>query len=273
MHDYMNANQQRWDELVSIHAESEFYDLASLRAGKTSLHSLELEELGDVAGKSLLHLQCHFGMDTLSWARLGARVMGADFSPPAIQFAQSLSRELGIEARFVCSNVYDLPHVLSEQFDIVFTSYGVLGWLPDIPAWARVVAHFLKPGGTFYIADGHPFKDIFDFDSSATSLQDVRMAYSYFGTQPVQSEVDGTYADRNAHVSHTTTYEWNHTLGEILTSLIAAGLKIEFLHEFPFSTWACLPGMEQGEDGWWHLKDRSIELPLTYSLKATKDTR
>ena len=134
MHDYMNTNQQRWDELVSIHAESEFYDLASLRADKTSLHSLELEELGDVAGKSLLHLQCHFGMDTLSWARLGAQVMGADFSQSAIQFAQALSRELEIEARFVCSNVYDLPQALSEQFDIVFTSYGVLCWLRAVLA-------------------------------------------------------------------------------------------------------------------------------------------
>ena len=271
MNDYMKVNRQRWDELVSIHAGSEFYDLASLKAGKTSLHSIELGEVGDVAGKSLLHLQCHFGMDTLSWARLGAKVTGADFSQSAIEFAQSLSQELGIEARFVCSNVYDLPQALSGQFDIVFTSYGVLGWLPDVAAWARVVAHFLKPGGTFYIVDGHPFKDIFDFDSSATGLQDVRISYSYFDAQPVRSNVAGTYADRNAHVSHTTTYEWTHTLGEILTALIAAGLKIEFLHEFPFCAWACFPGMEQSEDGWWRLKEQEITLPLMYSIKATKE--
>src|SRR4029077_17046179 len=135
---------------------SDFYDLASFKQGRNSLQSIEQEELGDVRGRSLLHLQCHFGMDTLSWARLRARVPGADYSEEAITAARSLAAELGLEARFICANLYDLPDVLDEQFDIVVSTYGVLSWLPDLPAWARVVARFLRPGGTFCIVDLHP---------------------------------------------------------------------------------------------------------------------
>src|SRR5512136_2825848 len=139
-----------------IHVRSPFYDVAGFKAGKNSLKSVELAEVGDVGGKRLLHLQCHFGMDTLSWARLGARVTGVDYAPQAIDLARELAREAGLEADFICASIYDLPERLTGTFDIVFTSYGVLCWLPDLPAWGRVIAHFLRPGGIFYIADGHP---------------------------------------------------------------------------------------------------------------------
>ena len=151
---YMESNRRSWNERTPVHARSDFYGIERFKAGATSLLSVELEEMGDVQGKSLLHLQCHFGMDTLSWARLGANVTGADFSDEAIDLARSLSGELGIEAEFVLSNVYSLPDVLEAQYDIVFTSYGVLVWLPDLKPWAEVVAHFLRPGGFFYIVDG-----------------------------------------------------------------------------------------------------------------------
>ena len=268
MDDYMKTNQERWDELVEIHAKSEFYNLEGFKDYTRPLHGIELEELGnDVPGKSLLHLQCHFGMDTLGWARLGAKVTGVDFSEKAIVQAQALSTELGIDANFVCSNVYDLPKALSGEFDIVFTSYGVLGWLPDLRRWGKVIAHFLKPDGIFYIAEGHPF--IWIFDETAPGF---KMAYSYFSTEPLKFEVQGSYADPNAKIVHTTEYGWNHSLSEIVDSLIAAGLTIEFLHEFPFCAWACFPDMEEGEGRMFRFKDTKMKdmLPLTFSLRARK---
>ena len=168
---YMRSNLEHWNKLTPIHERSKFYDVESFKSGKSTLKSIELEELGDVSGRSLLHLQCHFGLDTMSWARLGARVTGVDFSDRAISLAQELSKELGIEADFVCSDVYDLRSILDKQFDIVFTSYGILCWLPDLRRWAEVIAHFLRPGGTFYMVEGHPFVDVFDHLENATELK------------------------------------------------------------------------------------------------------
>ena len=266
MDDYTRTNLDHWNELVSMHAQSKFYDLQSFKAGNSTLKPIEVEELGDVAGKSLLHLQCHFGLDTLSWARRRAQVTGADFSDQAIALAQSLSQELEIKANFVCSNLYDLPDVLSSEFDIVYTSYGVLCWLSDLGRWGKIIAHFLKPGGVFYIAEFHPFANVFE-DESATDLQ---VAYSYFGSaEPFQWESDGSYADLSAPVQHRVTYEWFHSLGDILNALISAGLRIEFLHEFPVCAYRSFPFMEQGTDGWWRLKGGDT-IPLMFSLKATK---
>lgn len=265
--DYMRVNLGLWNEKTSIHEKSEFYDLEGFKSGKSTLKSIELEELGDVSGKSLLHLQCHFGMDTMSWARLGAKVTGIDFSDKAIALAKSLSKELEIDANFVCSNIYDLPNILTGEFDIVFTSYGVSCWLPDISGWAKVVAHFLKPGGTFYIVDNHPFNNVFDNERNTTSL---KVSYSYFySSQPARWEPDGSYADRNAKITNPS-YEWTHSLGDVINALISAGLRIEFLHEFPYCVYNHYPFMEQGNDGWWRLKGKKETIPLMFSLKATK---
>jgi SAM-dependent methyltransferase len=264
---WLQANRERWDELVAIHSRSDFYDLDSFRAGRLSLTPLEREELGDVTGKSLLHLQCHFGLDTLSWARLGAQVTGADFSPAAIELARSLSRELGIDARFVCSDVDSLPEALDGPFDVVFTSYGVLCWLPDLRRWGEVIAHFLRPGGTFYIAEIHPFAMLFD-DENAEGLQP---RYTYFqGPEPMHFENVWTYTDSERPVDHTTTYEWNHTMGEIVNALLDAGLRLVFLHEFPFACFRMFPFLEQGEDGWWRLREQDVPIPMTFSIKAVK---
>ena len=268
MDNYQQVNREHWDELVAFHAESEFYRLAEFKAGQSSLRPIEVQELGDVTGKALLHLQCHFGMDTLSWARRGARVTGVDFSERAVGTARSLSQELGIEASFCCSDVYDLPRVLSGPFDIVFTSYGVLCWLPDLKRWAQVIARMLKPGGVFYIVEEHPLSNIFEDD---TATGGFKIAYSYFHSpEPFKWEDDGTYADRTAKVEHRTTYEWTHSLSDIVNALIAAGLRIEFVHEFPYSCIRKLACMEEGEDGWWRFRDRSVNLPLLFSLKAVK---
>ncbi len=265
--DYMNANRAHWDEVTPIHVASKFYDVEGFRRDPNDLNSLELAEVGDVRGKSLLHLQCHFGMGTLSWANQGASVTGIDFSEPAIEQARALSSELGIPARFLASNVYDAPAVLGEQFDIVFTSYGVLTWLPDIAAWARVAAHFVKPGGTFYIAEFHPIAWVFDDSPDVT---DLHVRYSYFQTaEPLRFEGDD-YADRTAKLEHRTTYSFSHTLGDIVTALIDAGLRIDFLHEFPFSTYQFLPFTEVVAPHQVRLAKHDGCIPLLYSIKATK---
>jgi SAM-dependent methyltransferase len=222
--------------------------------------------VGDGRGKSLLHLQCHFGLDTLGWARLGARVTGADFSDEAIRAARTLAQETGLAANFVCANIYDLPNELSSEFDIVFTSHGVLNWLPDLSAWARVIAHFLKPGGLFFIAEAHPTAYIFDDEN----LADLRVRYPYFHTnEPGKYEVHGSYADRAADL-HGVDYEWTHSLGDVINALIAAGLQIVELREYPFAAWQMFPFMEQEAAGWWRLPERFPQIPLMFSLKARK---
>ena len=211
---YMESNRRNWNERTPVHARSDFYDVEGFKAGAISLCSIELEEMGDVTGESLLHLQCHFGMDTMSWARLGATATGVDFSEEAISLARSLSRELRIDAEFVLSNIYDLPDVLHRQFDVVFTSYGVLVWLPDLKRWAEVIARFLKPGGVFYIVDFHPFGNVFYDEEDAT---DLRPYYNYSdrATDPIEFAPGPTYTDGSTKLLHTT-YEWNHSVSNIL---------------------------------------------------------
>lgn len=192
MDQYIRANQLNWDERVPIHIASKSYDLDSFIAGRCSLRSIELDELGDVSGKSLLHLQCHFGMDTLSWARQGAIVTGVDFSAHAIEVAKTLAKKLNIEAKFILSNIYELPQNLDECYDIVFTSYGVLCWLSDLEKWANVIAHFLKPNGIFYIVDGHPIANMIDSESN----DQLKISYSYFNIGPVKFDFPYTYIYR-----------------------------------------------------------------------------
>ncbi len=267
MDQYMKANQAHWDELVAAHVASPFYDLEGFRAGNLSLLDLERRELGDVSDKSLLHLQCHFGLGTLSWARLGAHVTGVDFAPRAISTARQLSQELGLEAEFVCCDVYDLPDHLTGRFDIVFTSYGVLTWLPDLTRWAEVVAHFVKPGGLFYIAEIHPFAAVFDDDDGVT---DLRVHYPYFHSPtPLRFADNDSYAAAQAVTDNVETFEWTHGLGDIVNALIGAGLRISFLHEFPYACYKMFPFMEQDEDGWWRMKGFHRLVPLTFSILAT----
>jgi SAM-dependent methyltransferase len=267
MDKYIKANLDWWNEAVGVHSQGDTYGLERFKAGGSKLKYLEREEVGEVAGKSLLHLQCHFGLDTLSWARLGAHVTGVDFSEKAIALARSLAEEESLDATFVQSDVYDLPEVLSGQFDIVYASYGVIGWLPDLVPWGKIIAGFLKPGGFFYIAEGHPFMWLLDDTTS-----DFKLAQSYFSHDVIREEGEGSYADRSAHMEHTVTYGWNHTLSEIFTSLLSAGLRIDFFHEFPFCAWDNFPDMVLGEDGFNRMQDpQKVDMiPMTFSLKATK---
>jgi SAM-dependent methyltransferase len=266
--DYLETNRRHWDELVPLHMQTRFYDVDGFRAGASSLHDLEIEEVGDVAGKSLLHLQCHFGLDTLSWARRGAKVTGVDFSPAAIEAARGLAEECGIEARFVESDIYALPDVLEEQFDIVYTSYGIVFWHPDVPQWAEVVARFVKPGGFFYIAEFHPICSVFHNESADDRLE---IKYPYFEGEAQRFEEDGTYADRDAKLENKVTYSWPFTLGGVVTSLIEAGLRIEFLREHPFTVEQFWPLVEEVAPRKWALRRYRESIPLMFSLKARRD--
>jgi SAM-dependent methyltransferase len=265
---FFQTNRARWNELTAIHARSAFYDVDGFRAGKCALRPLEVDELGDVAGTSLLHLQCHFGLDTLSWARRGARVTGVDFAERAIDRARALASETGLAADFVCANVYDLPHVLHDTFDVVFTSYGVLSHLPDLMRWGQVIAHFLKPGGVFYLVEIHPFALALDDRGDRDSL---RVGYDYFHTEePLRWESTSTYADRTATVHNTVSYEWAYSLGDVINAVVGAGLRLDFLHEFPFCCCDLLPMLERGADGWYRLPRGMPSVPLLFSLKAQR---
>lgn len=267
MNKYLQANQKRWDQLAVEHETSTFYDLAGFRAGKDRLRSIELSELGKVEGKSLLHLQCHFGMDTLAWARRGATVTGVDFSHKAITLAQSLSQELDIPAQFYCTDIYELSSILTGEFDIVFTSYGVLHGLPNLQRWGEIIAYYLKPGGIFYIVEDHPFFRV--FRAKPGGEFNAERNY-FFSEEPQRIETIGSYATENQGASGVS-YVWDHSLGEVLNAVIDAGLRIEFLHEFPYAARAKFPFMEQGADGWWRLPaDKDGTIPFLFSLQARK---
>jgi SAM-dependent methyltransferase len=267
----LGKNRELWDAWTKIHVDSAFYDVASFRDGvrPIRLADYEREEVGAVEGRTLLHLQCHFGLDTLSWARLGATVTGIDFSEEAIAAARALAAELGIAATFIASDVYRLPEVLDEQFDIVYTSRGVLGWLPDIAAWARVAARFVRPGGFLYVTEIHPVANVFENEGVAPG--ELRLAYPYWShPDPLRFDVKGSYADPDAPTEGLVEYGWNHSLGEIVTALVDAGLQLEFLHEFDFVSWP-VDFLVQGDDDRWRLPSRAKgSLPLFFSLKATK---
>lgn len=264
-----DANRALWNEWTDVHEKSDFYDIAGFKAGKIRLNQIERDELGNVSGKSLLHLQCHFGLNTLSLARLGAKVTGVDFSENSIALARSLADECNINARFVLSDIDKLTDNLAGQFDIVFTSYGVLTWLPDLKRWAEVIAHFLKPGGTFYMAEFHPFAWVFDDSPGATELK-IIMPYFADG-QAKEWKVEGSYADRSAEIKQRVSYEWTHPVSEILNSLIGAGLRIDFFHEFPCTVYQQFPFVEKCPDGFWRMKDKPDSLPLVFSVRATRE--
>jgi SAM-dependent methyltransferase len=268
--DPIRANNALWDDWTRVHERSAFYDLDGFKRGGVRLSPYEITEVGDVAGQDLLHLQCHFGIDTLSWARLGARVTGADFSQAAIDLARAIATEIGFpEARFVRSDLYDLPDVLEGEFDVVYTSNGVLGWLPDIRRWAEVAAHFVRPGGRFYVTEIHPVAQAFENEGVAPG--ELRLAYPYWEhSQPLAFPVQGSYADPTADVPNRTEYGWDHSLGEIVTGLIDAGLVVRSLREYPFVGWK-LDFLEEAEDGTWRMPPGTQgEFPLSFSLLATK---
>lgn len=257
---WFDANRAAWNTLTPLHVRSAFYDVPGFLAGADTLNPVEIALVGDVTGKSLLHLQCHFGQDTLSWARRGARVVGVDFSEVAIAEARRLEATLQLGARFVESNVYD--YVPDEPFDIVFTSYGTIGWLPDLAPWAATIARSLRPGGRFHLVEFHPYVWMFDTDGRT-----VRYPYTNAGVITVDEQ--GSYAARDAEVI-VREHGWNHSIGEVVNALVGAGLTIRRLDEHLFSPYPCVPRAVRAPDGAWWSEGAEGKVPLVYALTAER---
>jgi 2-polyprenyl-3-methyl-5-hydroxy-6-metoxy-1,4-benzoquinol methylase len=259
---YKITNRDAWNKRVAAHLQSEFYDLEGWKAGKTSLNGIELELLGDVSGKSILHLQCHFGQDSLSLARMGANVVGVDLSDESIKAARNLNKELGLNAEFVESDVLELIGKIDRQFDIVFTSYGTIGWLPDLNKWAEVISHHLKPGGKLVFVEFHPV--VWMFDSAFEKIK-----YRYFKDEPMVETNADTYTE-NAGMAEKTEVSWNHGLAEVFRALENNGLILKSFDEFDHSPYNCFSGMKKVGDRKFIIAKHGNKLPLVYSLVAAK---
>lgn len=262
--EWLHVNRENWDERVGIHADSEFYDLPAFRAGASTLRSFERDEVGDVSGRALLHLQCHMGQDTLSWARLGAATTGLDFSAPAIDVARTLAEQTGMSARarFVVSDVYSADAALpGQRFDIVYTGLGALVWLPDLDRWARVVASLLKPGGFLYLVEFHPVTDMLGGDGRA-------VAQDYFDTRGQDLDYAHTYTG-STPMTHTRQVQWRHPLGEVVTAVAGAGLRLDFLRERDVTIYRRYPTLQRsGRE--YRFPAGQPRVPLMYSLRATR---
>ncbi len=265
MDNYIEINKKSWNSRVDTHVASEFYDMENFLNGKNSLKSIELNLLGDLKGKKVLHLQCHFGQDSISLARMGAEVVGIDLSDKAIDKASEIAHKLNANARFIQADIYDLKNHLNEEFDIVFTSYGTIGWLPDINRWADIVSHFLKPGGQFVFVEFHPV--VWMFDDAFE-----KVAYNYFNVEAIIENETGTYADRTANIEQSYIM-WNHDLGEVLTALIASGLEIKQFQEFDYSPYNCFQGTEKVEEDKYIIKHLGNRIPMVYALSAIKNLK
>jgi SAM-dependent methyltransferase len=261
--DWRGLNLASWDGRVPVHLASEFYDLGGFRAGAGSLRPFEPAEAGDVTGRRLVHLQCHVGLDTLSWARKGALVTGLDFSEPAIEAARSLAADLAIDASFVVADVYDAVTALGgRRFDVVYTGIGALVWLPDIPRWAQVVAALLAPGGFLYLVEGHPFAEVLDEERGAKVVRD------YFDGRAQVEDYPFTYTDGPA-LEHTVSVQFQHQLGQIVTALAAAGLRIDFLNEHDFDVFQRFESL-QPHGGEYRFPAGQPRAPLMFSLRAAR---
>jgi SAM-dependent methyltransferase len=269
---WLQTNRANWDERVKIHLAAECYDMSALRGGRGRLHPIEEAELGPVDGLRILHLQCHFGRDSLILAQRGAAVVGLDFSSPAIAAARALAADLGLteRAKFIEADLYEAPNALPEpgSFDLVFVSWGAVNWLPDIRRWADIVTYFLRPGGVFYLAEGHPCAAVFD---DTTRLANGMPGYSapYFSGEPLILDDPRDYADDTARLKNSTTCEWIHPLGKVVTSLLDAGLALNWLHEHDSVPWRMFDQLVRDATGMYRWPDRPW-LPLAYSLRAER---
>jgi len=261
-HNYVTVNRQSWNNRTESHLKSEFYDMEGFLKGNTSLNNIELELLGDVSGKSILHLQCHFGQDSISLSRLGADVTGIDLSDKAIDSARQIAQQAEAASKFICCDIYDLPNHLNEQFDIVYTSYGTIGWLPDLDKWAKIISTFLKPGGQFVFVEFHPVVWMFDDDFD-------KIGYRYFNSGPILESENGTYADKEADISQDYVC-WNHSISEVLNSLIGNGLELKSFDEFDYSPYNCFANTIEFAPKQYRIAHLENKIPMVYALVAYK---
>lgn len=259
---YLAINKQSWNNRTDAHLKSAFYDLDGFLKGKSSLNDIELNLLGNIEGKSILHLQCHFGQDTISLSQLGAEITGVDLSDKAIESAKNIASQMNSTAKFICCNIYDLPNHLDQKFDIIFTSYGTITWLPDLQEWAKLISNYLKPEGRFIFAEFHPVVWMFD-DNFET------VAYNYFNSGPILETESGTYADRNAEITQQYVC-WNHSMAEVINALITNGLEIKTFQEFDYSPYNCFNKTIEFEPGKYRIEHLDDKIPMVYAIEATR---
>ncbi len=257
---YIEINRDSWNNKTETHLKSKFYDLDGFLKGKTSLNDIELNLLGDIKGKTVLHLQCHFGQDSISLSRLGADVTGVDLSDKAIESAKQIAEDTNSSAKFICCDIYDLPAHLDEKFDIVFTSYGTIGWLPNLDKWANIISRFLKPNGQFVFVEFHPVVWMFDDNFE-------KIGYRYFNSGAILETENGTYADKTAKITQEYVM-WNHGLSEVLNSLIKSGLEIKSMDEFDYSPYNCFNKTVEFEKGKYRIEHLDNKIPMVYSIDA-----
>jgi len=265
---YFDANRALWNAKTRIHKDSDFYDVSAFKAGKTSLNKIELNLLPDVQGKNLLHLQCHFGQDTISFSRAGAKVTGIDLSDDSIATAKELAAELEVDTRFIRSNVYDISdHLEGEKFDHIFTSYGAICWLPDLDRWAQLIKQHLKPGGQFTLAEFHPAIYMFDWESE-------KISYNYFNKGVYTEENEGTYTDINSNKKTDIILKehfWIHSVSEVVTALLTVGLRVTHLQEYDYSPYECFENLTLRKEGEWIWGTHGKAFPHVFSLQCTLD--
>jgi 2-polyprenyl-3-methyl-5-hydroxy-6-metoxy-1,4-benzoquinol methylase len=262
---YIEINRQSWNTKTEVHLQSEFYDLEGFMNGKTSLNEIELNLLGNINGKTILHLQCHFGQDTISLSRLGATVTGVDLSDKAIESAKQIAAKTDSNATFICCDMYDLPNHLDQQFDIVFTSYGTIGWLPDLDKWAKIVSQFLKPNGQFVFVEFHPVVWMFDDNFE-------KIAYSYFNAGEIIETEQGTYAEKNANII-TENVMWNHSLSELVNALIKNGIELLALDEFDFSPYNCFNHTVALAPNKFRIAHLDNKIPMVFAIEGKRVDR
>lgn len=259
--DYLSINKELWNKRTKVHIDSDFYDVKSFLRSPNSLNSIELNLLGDVKGKRILHLQCHFGMDTISLTKKGAVVTGVDLSPESIRQAKELAAKCQVEVRFIESDIYKLSEVLNEQFDIVFTSYGTIGWLPSMPKWAQTIKHFLKPKAKFVFVEFHPVVWMFSYDFS-------KVEYNYSDSTPIVEEIEGSYTDGGSDLKEKSV-SWNHGLALVINSLLQEGMTLANFQEYFYSPYNCFENTVEIETGKFQIKGHEGKLPMVYSLVLT----
>lgn len=262
MENYINVNKNAWNKRVMPHVASDFYKHEDFLNGKSSLNKIELDLLGDVSGKKILHLQCHFGQDSISLSRMGAHVTGVDFSELAIEQARKDTERLQLNTKFICCDVNELDQHLEETFDIIFTSYGVLGWLPDLNHWANLIHRFLKPSGKLILVEFHPV--VWMFDDNFT-----KVTYRYFKDEPIITEETGTYADVDAPIENKMV-SWNHGLSEVYQSLKNNNVIIKDFREYDYSPYPCFSKSVAITDDQYGIEGMNRNLPLVYSIVAEK---
>lgn len=268
---YFEQNRLNWDDRAEIHLRDAAggYRIEAFLAGEDNLHDIEHDEIGDVSGLRIAHLQCHIGIDTLCLARRGAACVGLDFSPKAIAAARLLQKKTGLDARFVEGNVHDARELLDGLFDMVYVTWGAIGWLPDIRRWAEVAASLLKPGGRLYLLEGHP--TFMQVDEKADHLK-IGFDWRTPPDQPLTMSEETTYTGDTTKIAHPVTHEWLHPLSSVVNAVIDAGLAIERLNEHERLAWAFAPWMlpVEGRRRMWVLPDGMPKMPVAYSLFARK---